>query len=230
MPGWKGRVEGYMVNNKQFMAKYKSRCSSHAMTDLISQLNKSQLEAVRDIGFGDLLKIKCFNSPYELLSWLIDRFDYDRRCLRVHNRDIEIREEDIERILGLKRGNINISSLLVKGEIDNKLESDLNLVVKNRMISLSELKTNMLADESSSSEFKMRFVMFVMGHFLSPTIHSSLKRSWLPLLRKVEKVKYFNLCKYVLEDLVLHIKRTQTCARGSLVYLERFSPVRGLSS
>ncbi|KAI5657358.1 hypothetical protein M9H77_26151 [Catharanthus roseus] len=35
------------------------------------------------------------------------------RCLRVHNRDVEIREEDVERILGLKRGNIDISNLVL---------------------------------------------------------------------------------------------------------------------
>lgn len=118
-----------------------------------------------------------FNLPYELLSWLIDRFDCDKRCLRVHNRDVEIREEDVKITLGLKRENINISSLLVKGEIDKKLESDLNLVVENRMISLSELKMDMLAGESLGYEFKVKFVMFVAGYFLSPTMCSTLKRS-----------------------------------------------------
>lgn len=91
------------------------------MNDLICKLNKSQLQVVIDLGFGDLLQIMCFNVPYELLLWPVNRFDCDMVYLRVHKRRVEIREEDVERILGLNWGNIDISSFLVKGEIDKKL-------------------------------------------------------------------------------------------------------------
>lgn len=89
---------------------------------------------------------------------------------------MEVRKEDVERILELKRGNINISGLLVKEEIDKKLESDLNLRVQNKIINLSKLKSNLLDDESCGYKFKVKFVMYAVGHLLSPTMRSALKR------------------------------------------------------
>lgn len=56
----------------------------------------------------------------------------------MHNRDLAIREEDV---IGLKQGNIDISSIFVKEEIGKKLESD-------ESNALSELKLKLLDDES----------------------------------------------------------------------------------
>ncbi|KAI5654499.1 hypothetical protein M9H77_31686 [Catharanthus roseus] len=47
-------------------------------------------------------------------------------------------------------------------------------------------------------------------------MRSALKRSWLPLFGEVEEVKDYNWCKFMLEDMILAIKITQTDGKSSI--------------
>ncbi|KAI5676423.1 hypothetical protein M9H77_07373 [Catharanthus roseus] len=63
--------------------------------------------------------------PYELFSWMVERFDHRSKCFKVHSRDVRVTEKYGETIIGLKKGKIKISSILKKGEVDESFEQEL---------------------------------------------------------------------------------------------------------
>lgn len=66
------------------------------------------MNVVEETRFSSLKKIHAFEMPYEFLSWLVDRFDHQNKCLNINNTILSVNETDVEQIFGFKRGNINV--------------------------------------------------------------------------------------------------------------------------
>lgn len=137
----------------------------------MDSLNDEQKLAIIELGFGELMKMNKFDLPYELISWLVNRFDIKGRCLKVHNREVRVIEKDVKVTLDIKKGNIDIAKCLVKGEMDKALENELNVIVRRRMIPLVLLKESLLSMKSARKEFKVKFTMYVIGKFLNVTMN-----------------------------------------------------------
>lgn len=80
--------------------------------------------------------------PYELFSWMVERFDHRSKCFKVHSRDVRVTEKYGETIIGLKKGKIKISSILKKGEVDESFEQELGVIVSEKIIQLFDLKNS----------------------------------------------------------------------------------------
>lgn len=66
-------------------SRYKTRLFATTLKEIVDGLNDAQKEAVKELGFGFVLKLDKSNIPNELISWVIQRFDPRRKCLKVHN-------------------------------------------------------------------------------------------------------------------------------------------------
>lgn len=47
---------------------------------------KCQVKVVKKMGFGELLKINVVDLPYEILSWLVDKYDCRRKSIKCMGR------------------------------------------------------------------------------------------------------------------------------------------------
>ena len=73
----------------------------NSVYELIQFLQPLQKEAIKSIGFGDLLELKCTRLPQQLCEWLVGCFDPTSRCLFVHGKRIIMTPFDVCHILGL---------------------------------------------------------------------------------------------------------------------------------
>ncbi|KAI5658623.1 hypothetical protein M9H77_27416 [Catharanthus roseus] len=103
--------ETFVVNEP----KYLSRCSTHAMNEVIKSLNDEQREAVVRMGFRSMLELRTCSLPYDIFSWMTDQYNIKRGCFRLHGKDVQLTAEDVHCILGLPISGTDIESLLVRG-------------------------------------------------------------------------------------------------------------------
>ncbi|KNA14790.1 hypothetical protein SOVF_104300 [Spinacia oleracea] len=79
----------------------------------IAQLNKkisaSQRSAIENIGFGDLLSLKISKLPLHLGLLLVESFDANSYCLRIHGNEFFITDKDVHEVLGLPLGGEEIN-------------------------------------------------------------------------------------------------------------------------
>ncbi|KAI5682711.1 hypothetical protein M9H77_03939 [Catharanthus roseus] len=74
-------------------------------------------------------------------------------------------------------------------------------------------------------EFQVKFILYVTANFLCSTIKYAYKYCWVPILCDAEKLGQLNWSKYVADFLENKIK-LRVGDRASVLYMERFSPVR----
>lgn len=77
-------------------------------------------------------------------------------------------ENDVERIIGQKKGNTEIGLLLKKGNVDEEAE-ELSLNVSNSPIAVFDLKEDLLKMRSYDWEFKDKFTLFLVDKLIHLT-------------------------------------------------------------
>ncbi|XP_058224431.1 uncharacterized protein LOC131333746 [Rhododendron vialii] len=69
--------------------------------DIIRNLQPQQVESVKAMGFGGLLRLKCTRLDRKLCERLVSKFDPVSLCLYVHGKSPIITPLDVHHILGL---------------------------------------------------------------------------------------------------------------------------------
>ena len=64
------------------------------------------------------------------------------------------------------------------------------------------LENQIREDKEGGNDFKVRFVLFVLGALLYPTMKLSVKRSFLHLVEDIDSIKKMNWVEFVLSYLV----------------------------
>lgn len=122
----------------------------------------------------------------------------------------------MDRIIGLKKGNIEIGLLLKKGNIGEEVEKELSLNVSNSHIPVSGLKEDLHKMRTCDREFIVNFTLFLVGKLIYQTKSDNVKSSWVPVLKDMDVVKDLNWPKYLLEKFVGAIRKTLTIKTGSM--------------
>nr|GMC92305.1 uncharacterized protein LOC109155335 [Ipomoea batatas] len=88
----------------------KIRALPKILTTAVEQLNPAQRQAVKDIGLGSLLDLQITNFPRQMGLWLVENFDPRSCTLKLQNEQtIHITADDVAAVLGLPKGNIEIT-------------------------------------------------------------------------------------------------------------------------
>lgn len=200
--------------------KLVTRCSPGRLFNVLQRLTPEQKNAVKSMGFGSLLGLRCRTLRRSLCLWLLERFDTTSCRLEICNEHIPLTPKDVEIVMGL-----SASGKEVVNSGPEELISDLRNIYNatNHGISVRLLEER-LASVEAGDEFKRSFVLYVLGTLLSPTARLDVSPSFLHFLTNMDLVHQYNWGKFLLDRLVREVSRfhqgKQRAVGGCLLFLQ----------
>lgn len=190
-----------------------SRTSLQKVCSIISTFNEFKRRLVVEIGFGGMLRLPAISKlNLKFSTWLMSMVDGPNKCIRLsHDRSISFWPGDIHKVFGIPCGNLDIHSLEFQ-QTDSSIQffrSVLGMPDKgNQVLKCVELVIMKELNESTASNleidcFKMAFVIFCMGHILTPSSkHDHAIIDYWSAIANTDKITDFNFCDYVFADLL----------------------------
>ncbi|RLN09980.1 hypothetical protein C2845_PM11G25700 [Panicum miliaceum] len=178
-----------------------TRSSVKCVVSVVSKFDEKKKELVRSIGFGGILEIPQTNK----------RLDPDTRTIIVNGQPVaDMVDFDVKDILGIPTGPREVRGLGVDdararkaflqqmiGAAPNETNS---LLAAARVVTKDYLGT---MARKQCDNFKVSFVVFVVGHFLAPTTRNNIgNSSFWGALTEPDRIGLYNWGEYVLEQLV----------------------------
>ncbi|KAF3969557.1 hypothetical protein CMV_006662 [Castanea mollissima] len=202
--------------------KLVTRCSPGRLFNVLKRLTPEQKAAVKSMGFGSLLGLRCRTLRRSLCLWLLERFNTTRCSLEICGERIPLSPKDVELVMGLAASG---------KDVVNSGPDDLIAVLRhsynasNRGISVRLLEERLAAPEAGE-DFKRSFVLYALGTLLSPTARLDVSPSFLHFLTNMDVVHQYNWGKFLLDRLVREVSRfrqgKQRAVGGCLLFLQLF--------
>lgn len=202
--------------------KLVTRCSPGRLFNVLQRLTPDQKAAVKSIGFGSLLSLRCRTLRRSLCLWLLERFNTSRRSLEICGEHIPLSSRDVELVMGLAASGKDV---VTSGPDDIIAELRRTYSATNRGISVRFLEERLAAPEAGE-DFKRSFVLYALGTLLCPTARLDVSPSFLYLLTDMDVVYQYNWGKFLLDRLVREVSRfrqgKQRAVGGCLLFLQLF--------
>lgn len=198
-------------------APFSTRCSPAHFLKVVSKhvlTNEAKVDALKDVGFGDLLKLCTPILQIQLCKWICVHFDfaYSRLEVGVGKNFIKFEESDVHQILGIPQGDTAVN---VEGPwVDiQDMAADFGLQnVKGKTTSWNQI-LGFIKEDRSDGVFVRAFIIYSMAVLLAPTSRREIRLQFLHSLRDCSKIKSLNWCQYVHRSTVNGIKKWRQ-ARG----------------
>ncbi|XP_071926989.1 uncharacterized protein [Coffea arabica] len=170
--------------------KYTIRCSPKQMSSLVSRIDETKKQQIRDIGFGGLLDIQCHWIPSGIATWLVDNFNPTLSSLNVHGDGVlPLTSKDISLILGIpNEGPVPVE--------DTDTTEVGGTGPSRRTYKWNELPNELVA-MNAGEEFVRLFVAFSCGCLLAPTTRAEHKIKVWNCTQLVDRVARLNWAEYV---------------------------------
>ncbi|KAK9266010.1 hypothetical protein L1049_010747 [Liquidambar formosana] len=202
--------------------KLVTRCSPGRLFNLLQRLTPEQKAAVKSMGFGSLLSLRCRTLRRSLCLWLLERFNTARRSLEICGERIPLSPRDVELVMGLASSGKDVVN---SGPDDLITELRRSYNATNRGISVRLLEER-LASPEAGEDFKRSFVLYALGTLLCPTARLDVSPSFLHFLTNMDIVHQYNWGKFLLDRLVREVSRfrqgKQRAVGGCLLFLQLF--------
>lgn len=202
--------------------KLVTRCSPGRLLNVLQRLTPDQKEAVKSMGFGSILGLRCRTLRRSLCLWLLERFNTVRRSLEICGERIPLTPRDVELVMGLPASGKDVVN---SGSDELILELRKKYNATNRGISVRLLEERLAAPEAGE-DFKRSFVLYVMGTLVCPTARLDVSPSFLHFLTNMDVLHQYNWGKFLLDRLVREISRfrqgKQRAVGGCLLFLQLF--------
>ncbi|XP_076940624.1 uncharacterized protein LOC143609873 [Bidens hawaiensis] len=199
-----------------------TRCSPGRLVNVMKRFTPEQREAVKEIGFGSLLDLKCRTLRRSLCLWLLERFNTIRRSLEICGKRIPLSPRDVELVMGLPATGREVVN---SGPDDLVADLRLKYNASNRGISVRFLEER-LGEPEAGDDFKRAFLLYVLGTLLCPTARLDVSPSFLHFLTDMDSVHEYNWAKFLLDKLVREVSRfrqgKQRAVGGCLLFLQLF--------
>ncbi|KAI3761015.1 hypothetical protein L1987_51420 [Smallanthus sonchifolius] len=199
-----------------------TRCSPGRLVNVLKHFTIDQKEAVKSMGFGSLLDLKCRTLRRSLCLWLLERFNTIRRSLEICGERIPLYPHDVELVMGLPASG---KEVVISGPDDLVSELRQKYNASNRGISVRFLEER-LGQPEAGDDFKRAFLLYVLGTLLCPTARLDVSPSFLHLLTDMDSIHEYNWAKFLLDRLVREVSRfrqgKQRAVGGCLLFLQLF--------
>ncbi|GMY24259.1 E3 ubiquitin-protein ligase SINA-like 10 [Fagus crenata] len=202
--------------------KLVTRCSPGRLSNVLQRLTPEQNDAVKSMGFGSLLSLRCRTLRRSLCLWLLERFNTTRCSLEICGERIPLSPKDVELVMGLAASGKDVVN---SGPDDLIADLRHSYNASNRGISVRLLEERLAAPEAGE-DFKRSFVLYALGTLLSPTARLDVSPSFLHFLTNMDVVHQYNWGKFLLDRLVREVSRfrqgKQRAVGGCLLFLQLF--------
>ena len=140
--------------------------------------------------------------------------------LQLYNTCIKLSPIDVEFIMGLRARGFKIG---MNKDVGHKNDLCKKYCDKKGRLPLVMLENQIREDKERGTDFKVHFVLFVLGALLCPTMKLFVKRSFLHLVEDIDSIKKMNWAEFVLSYLVHGIEefkmKQQSGVCGCLLFL-----------
>jgi hypothetical protein len=212
-----------------------TKSSVKRVASVISKFTEKKRELVKSIGFGGLLELNQINKVSRRFTiWLLSRLDPENRTIEVDGEiQVEMVDFDVHRILGIpcgphpvapmKTDDAKAKKMFLMQLIGANANETNSLLAAGRVVAM-EYGENM--DQKQCDNFKVAFVIFVIGHLLAPISKNNVVNSsfWGALIVP-DNISRYNWCEYVLDHLVEAAVKVQTDIRSK----KKISNITGCS-
>uniref|UniRef100_A0A803L2I1 Ubiquitin-like protease family profile domain-containing protein n=1 Tax=Chenopodium quinoa TaxID=63459 RepID=A0A803L2I1_CHEQI len=173
-----------------------------------TNFSPEQKQVVEEIGFGGLLHLKLKTLNRQMLPWLVEKFNAGSCMFTIATgKEFVVTRNDICDVFCLPLSDICVPELNKNSEdesVDKRIiqawRSDYGLSGK-QPLHLSKLESRMVDLVDGGEEFKRCFVLQAMFSFLAPTTNRTVSLKLLKAVEKVDEIKTFDWCSYVLKKL-----------------------------
>jgi hypothetical protein len=187
------------------------RSSANNVIAVISKFNQQKKDLVSSIGFGGLLELHEISRVNRFFShWLVSKTNWEDGTININEGvKMKIVAQDIEKIIGIPSTGTDILAYSIKEEDKTTflqkhmpfLGPEHSLLKVADSIVQRDIPPNMSKEDGD--QFKIAFVILVMGRFLAPTkqFYTGNYNFWHALIN-LDKIKHFNWSDYVLSCLL----------------------------
>ncbi|CAO2204583.1 unnamed protein product [Urochloa humidicola] len=182
-----------------------NRCSPKVVYSMISKFSEFKKELIRQIGFGGILDLPSINKVnLKFSSWLLSRFDTEDSCLVFsEKRKIYVHEKDVGIVFGIPCGDLDLFGEQISFEQIDIIRSNCGLGGKDARSfrAVENVLQKHIDDHAAQVEidnFKVAFVIFVMGHLLAPAAkHDQVNLDFWGAFKYPDRIDQYNWCRYV---------------------------------
>ncbi|KAK2659812.1 hypothetical protein Ddye_006345 [Dipteronia dyeriana] len=88
---------------------FHTRCTLTRFSQMMATFSDLQKDAVRELGFRNLLMLNCGFLRRELCSWLVDKFDTSNLSIELHGKSFKLDADIFSHVLGISNRGETIS-------------------------------------------------------------------------------------------------------------------------
>ena len=213
----KGHLEEASEDNK--VPPFDTRCTPVRLSEIVSTLSDLQKDAVRDIGFANLLLSKCGRLRRDLCGWLVSKFDTTNFSIELHGKKFNLDPSVFAHVMGISDGGEIVQ---VKGDLNHLWRSKFS--ISNRGIKLPHLEQKLKNMKTADDDFKITWCLYMLGTLLAPATGEYVDARYLNVLCDVNNIRGKNWATWCFDQFVsgvqkFNLKRSKYIT-GCLLFLQ----------
>ncbi|KAH6763123.1 hypothetical protein C2S52_020556 [Perilla frutescens var. hirtella] len=170
-------------------------------------MNEKQKDAVRTMGFAQILHLTTHKVPAQLVYWVLDHFDASSSELVMDNgRSISVDPDDVYSVFGFPKGGILIQTRR-RSDVCSKEETWYNQFDKERgrgRIVMNDVRVKMMNDSDGGDMFKMNFLVLVTASLVENAVNGYISPHLMNYMDKLDTIADLDWCEYVVRSLIEH--------------------------
>jgi hypothetical protein len=183
-----------------------SRQVPFQLVSVLSILNDTQKQQLRDIGFGTMVDFNIKYLPMKLAKMLVQRLDAENCQMMVDGKLLRITKEDVRDILGFPMGNLQLKASKRAGMGKNKLA----LTWKRRYptlpnglqrIRLTDVKEMIEAQEEGGWNYKIDILVSIITVMCEGITCGTVNQRALGSINAEKDIRNMDWCSYVIDCL-----------------------------
>ncbi|KAL3715288.1 hypothetical protein ACJRO7_007080 [Eucalyptus globulus] len=211
------------VEVRDSIGNFSTRFSSPSFVKWVEKLSSDQRDAIKSVGFGNLLLIPNHTLSKKLLFELMEKWSCEKRVFVFAHGEMSMTPIDVALVLGLRV--IGKPVILQQDEPFSDLEEHYGAVPGKRKITVASIESRLdslggVADD----DFIRTFLLFTFGTFLFPNTNGTIDTRYLSFLSNLDYVHQYAWGSAVLEDLIMWLTRRKEKSMqyvgGCLLFLQ----------
>ncbi|KAH6787520.1 hypothetical protein C2S52_007072 [Perilla frutescens var. hirtella] len=194
-------------NNVDVFPQLKSRACPGELVDAMGYMNEKQKDAVRTMGFAQILHLTTHKVPAQLAYWVLDHFDASSSELVMDNgRSISVDPDDVYSVFGFPKAGTLIQTRR-RSDVCSKEETWYNQFDKERgrgRIVMNDVRVKMMDDSDGGDMFKMNFLVLVTASLVENAVNGYISPHLMNYMDKLDTIADLDWCEYVVRSLIEH--------------------------
>ena len=159
-------------------------------------------DLVKQMGFGDLLKIDDCYVPRVFAQWIADHTFPEAESICINDKTIPLTPDSVKDVLNIPSGTLPVESDEEAGKV-----AFLALFGVTEVPPISFFGNKIISETLEDGVFCRCFMIVSLGTFLCPNSNTKPSTKYMGALIDVDNIKHRNWCKFVHKWLMTYIAK-----------------------